>query len=455
VGKSKLRKKEVVPLGPQYTGSRVSRDAVEDEDSDDPFARQYDVEDSDEEDEELGKGLMNGQKVSGNEEEMSSGDEDVNEDQEGLEDEASDDEMLDGEEHDSDDEDGESAFSDEDEDDEGEDEEEGAADQTSKLREMMKDTSLVTSAISQAAKSDVEKGQAIKRQRKTFDTLLNTRIRLQKALITTNSMVADKYLKESAPDAAIGAAESAALTLLNNLTDLRSSLDEARTGQKRKRTAFTSDTPASEMWASIRASESGAFPNRKAILEKWSVKTRGASLSSGKGRLNTTAQQTLTDVLASQLQDSTRLVARTRVPRSCAPLQSAANMPSSEKIYDDADFYGLLLKELLENRSNELNANGSASEFVVQAPWQVAREAKTKKIVDTKASKGRKLRYTVHEKLQNFMAPEDRGSWGDRQREELFGGLFGRRVGLGEDEDVHSEEEDVDVAEEGLMLFRS
>jgi protein AATF/BFR2 len=130
-------------------------------------------------------------------------------------------------------------------------------------------------------------------------------------------------------------------------------------------------------------------------------------------------------------------------------------MPASEKIYDDADFYGLLLKELLENRSNELNANGSASEFVVQAPWQVAREAKTKKIVDTKASKGRKLRYTVHEKLQNFMAPEDRGSWGDRQREELFGGLFGRRVGLGEDEDVHSEEEDVDVAEEGLMLFRS
>jgi len=54
--------------------------------------------------------------------------------------------------------------------------------------------------------------------------------------------------------------------------------------------------------------------------------------------------------------------------------------------------------------------------------------------VDTKASKGRKMRYTVHEKLQNFMAPDDRGRWGERQRNELFASLLGRRVGLGEDE---------------------
>ena len=32
---------------------------------------------------------------------------------------------------------------------------------------------------------------------------------------------------------------------------------------------------------------------------------------------------------------------------------------------------------------------------------------KVKKQVDTRASKGRKLRYHVHEKLQNFMTPDD------------------------------------------------
>jgi protein AATF/BFR2 len=77
--------------------------------------------------------------------------------------------------------------------------------------------------------------------------------------------------------------------------------------------------------------------------------------------------------------------------------------------------------------------------------------------VDTRASKGRKLRYTIHEKLQNFMAPEDRGAWGERQADELFGSLFGRRMGLGEemekdDEDMGDEE---DLAEQSLLLFKS
>ncbi|KAF2741847.1 TRAUB-domain-containing protein [Sporormia fimetaria CBS 119925] len=338
---------------------------------------------------------------------------------------------------------------DEEEDSESEDEED--ADQTAKLREMMKDTSLVASTLSKAAQADIEKGKAIKTQRKTFDTLLNSRVRLQKALISTNSLSAEPHKTATAPPSAIRAAETAALTLLNNLTNLRSSLHEARTGQKRKRTSFSTENPSSEIWSQISTTDSSSRSHRNTVLEKWSAKTRNVAVHSTKGRLNATASQTITDVLTTQLQDPARFIARTQVPRSCAPLQSASNLASSEDIYDDADFYGLLLKELLENRSSELNAG--TAEFVVQAPWQLAREAKTKKIVDTRASKGRKLRYTVHEKLQNFMAPEDRGSWGERQRDELFGGLFGRRVGLGEE--VEGSESEGDAGEEGLMLFRN
>jgi protein AATF/BFR2 len=449
VGKSKLRKKEVVPLGPQYTGSRISRDAIEDEDSDDPFARRLDG-DEESEDESDGEDV-NGVEASGSDE----GEED--EEAFNIDDVDSDEEMDDGEEDE--DNSDEQAEDETDATEEDDDEESGGsghedADQTAKLREMMQDTKIVASTLSQAAQADIEKGKAIKTQRKTFDTLLNGRIRLQKALISTNSLAAEPHSSATSPEPAIKAAEAAALTLLNNLTDLRSTLDEARTGQKRKRpTPFTADSSSSEIWSHISSTETATRQHRNAILEKWSAKTRGAALNSNKGRLNASAQQTLTDVLNAQLQDSARLVARTQVPRSCAPLQSAVNLPSSERIYDDADFYGLLLKQLLENRSSELNTNGAA-EFVVQAPWQLAREAKTKKIVDTKASKGRKLRYTVHEKLQNFMAPEDRGVWGERQVDDLFGGLFGRRVGLGEEEEVVSEEEE-DVEEGGLALFRT
>jgi len=53
VGKSKLRKPKEVALGPQYSGSRVTRDAIEDEEDDDPFARGFDDEDSEEDEEDV------------------------------------------------------------------------------------------------------------------------------------------------------------------------------------------------------------------------------------------------------------------------------------------------------------------------------------------------------------------------------------------------------------------
>ena len=72
------------------------------------------------------------------------------------------------------------------------------------------------------------------------------------------------------------------------------------------------------------------------------------------------------------------------------------------------------------------------------------------------------MRYTVHEKLMDFMAPDDRLlTWGGRQVDELFGGLLGRRrveIGEGEEEGEGEGERNGDGdggEEEGLRLFRS
>lgn len=372
----------------------------------------------------------------------------------------SEDEDMDDLEHaegsDSEDGQGESASDDDDASDDESESEATGGQQSSEIRDILKDRKALTTSLAAAAQSDIEKGQAIKTQRKTFDSILNTRVRLQKALISTNSMFAENHKEETAPAASFEAAEAAALALLNNLSDLKASIEEARTGNKRKRPTFTSATPSSEIWEDLRESEKAAKKHRKAVLEKWSAKTRTTKIATAQRQLNNSAEQSLTEMLESQINNSNHLISRTQTPRSCAPLQSATTKPVPDaNIYDDADFYGLLLKELLEQRSADLSSNGTA-DFVVQAPWQVAREAKTKKIVDTKASKGRRLRYTVHEKLQNFMAPEERGLWGERQRDELFSSLFGQRLGLGEQDDVESEEEDaIDAEEQGLMLFRS
>jgi protein AATF/BFR2 len=94
-----------------------------------------------------------------------------------------------------------------------------------------------------------------------------------------------------------------------------------------------------------------------------------------------------------------------------------------EQIYDDGDYYQQLLKEFIDSRMQETNDPAVLAMRHAQLKRLQAR--KSKKAVDTKASKGRKIRYQVHEKIQNFMAPEPRGTWHEEMCEELFSSLLG------------------------------
>ena len=332
------------------------------------------------------------------------------------------------------------------------------------LRKIMsEEQKAVAATISQAAKADAEKGIAVKLQRKTFDSLLNVRIRLQKALVASNSMAAveEKYENDVLP---YRAAEEAAIKLLNTLDALRQEMNtasgSAKVSGKRKR-VVDHNTPSSEIWKNLQDLESSAIKTRQSTLEKWSARVRDATALPVSSKLNNNVrEQTITDVLQEQLSNSERLIKRTKIPRSCAPVQAKLKVTEDPHIYDDADFYQLLLKELVDQRMMDSSSTpaplGDGGKPVAQ--WTAVKEAKTKRNVDTKASKGRKMRYTVHEKLQNFMAPEDRGSWEQEAIDRFFGTLLGQKMSLGEDdadENISDEGDGALLAEEALMLFRS
>ncbi|KAL8747153.1 MAG: hypothetical protein Q9190_000917, partial [Brigantiaea leucoxantha] len=95
-----------------------------------------------------------------------------------------------------------------------------ATDERAALRKMMVESQkTITSHLSQAAKSDIAKGRSIKRQRTTFDALLNARIRLQKALAVANSF-SSPLAAHTNQDDPLQAAETAALTLWSTLDSL-------------------------------------------------------------------------------------------------------------------------------------------------------------------------------------------------------------------------------------------
>ncbi|KAK4549469.1 hypothetical protein LTR36_006466 [Oleoguttula mirabilis] len=425
VGKSKLRKPKEMALGPQYRGSRVSRDAVtEDEDEDDPFGRGFDDEESEDDDVATGDEAMSEEELDGEDEDDGTPDTDLSDDEAARP--------------------RPQAMG-------------GDQDRSELLKAMADEQKSVATSLSQASRADAEKGRAVKKQRTAFDSLLSTRMKLQKALVGVNtaSGLPPTELEDQRLEAtnALQAAETAAFSLWSSLNSFRDDLIAAKTGQKRKRSTFSTTTPTSKLWAHMQTQEESSQTTRSATLQKWSAKTRGPTATPQRTRINNAEHQsTVMDVIQEQLSNSERLIKRTQTPRSCAPLQVANKVTEDERIYDDADFYGLMLKELLEQKSQD-----SVVASNIDVNFQMRREAKTKKNVDTKASKGRKLRYTVHEKLQNFMAPEDRSTWGERQADELFGSLFGQRLGLGEERTEGDEEmgDGVDAQEAGLMMFRS
>lgn len=345
----------------------------------------------------------------------------------------------DDEEEDNDEEEGSGEDGEDDENDSSSDEEDSKA-KAQNAKPMM-------AALS--TRPDVDKGLAIRQQRKAYDGLLNIRIRLQKALIAANTFETLDASPEPESEP-YEAAEEAAIKLLNTISSLKDNFGPSHAGEKRKRELNVSMT-TSQIWEQMQAEEERAIKSREDRLEKWSRKVQSVNVTAPKGLES--RNKTLISALKDQLIDpENRLAKRSRTPRSCAPAQAAKGISEDSDIYDDADFYQLLLKELVDQRTVEGSSGAGAGEAVPTVVLTAAKDVKNRKNVDRKASKGRKMRFTVHEKMQNFMAPEDRRAWEQGAIDRFFGTLFGRKMQLNENE---SDDEMEDVEEAGLRLFRN
>ncbi|PHH69465.1 hypothetical protein CDD82_7743 [Ophiocordyceps australis] len=430
VEKSRLRRGQGVGLGPQYSGSCVPRSALEDESqghSQDDIDSDSMHQDDDSMDESMRDldgvlGLNNATSPRPTDSDQEEEEDEEEDDQEEDEEEDNQEEEKDGQE--------------EEKEDEKEKKPSKAINMPSGGHPQLHQPHNGSSKTTPSDQVGVEKGIAIEKQRHMYDGLLNLRIRLQKALVAANTLptVEQKPEQNSEP---YNSAEEAAVKLLETLSSIRAKLGVSKAaGIKRKRQA-DQDISNEALWKQAQEQEQATVEFRRDKLDKWHSKVQSVS-----GAAAGTWQKytTLVQALDSQLEGSSqRLVQRTRVPRSCAPRQAALKLAQDDDVFDDADFYQVLLKDLVDARTVE-----SAEAMTGALPsvmLTAAREAKTRKQVDRKASKGRKLRFTVHEKLQDFMAPEDRRTWEQQAIDGFFGTLLGRKLELEEDDEEASEED--------------
>ena len=334
-------------------------------------------------------------------------------------------------------------------------------------------------------REDIDKGNCVRSQLKLWENMLEIRIKLQRCLNTSNQMpqhdVYTNFKSDTEYTKKADEAKSQLKALLNNMLQLQSFLlkqyPETKNllTQNNKRKAeenidkemkdlddsmdeeIPSDTedenedkdtlvPAENVadfdehsfrkklklnnYEKILNDNHKLYTDyRNSVIQKWNEKTKIATGKVGKAMNETTLKQ-----IEFALSDKEKTRKKTRLKRSEYKIIGKAEATDDNEgrrvqeydseIYDDDDFYHQLLRDLIEYKSSDITDPIQLSKQWIQLQNM---RSKMKRKIDTKATKGRRIRYNVHNKLVNFMAPITvNDTWTDHAKDELYSSLFGK-----------------------------
>jgi protein AATF/BFR2 len=290
---------------------------------------------------------------------------------------------------------------------------------------------------------EVKKGICVQNQLKVWEKLLEVRIKSQKMLITANSLPNSECFEklnelDNGFDKKAGETAENVSNLLEKLMELQSELvnrySETKNLQKsRKRPSDSSARKSlllkqpklTEFEDRIEENYENYKEYRDSVIQKWHDRTKSI-----KGSKNEMGNLNILTKIENSLLNKGELIKKTQIYRGDYQIYGIEKPNEDQElvipeIFDDSEFYHQLLRELIEFKTNTSeNPTEITRKFI---ELQKVR-SKMKKKVDTRASKGRKLRYIVHNKLVNFMPPKDTSEWTDEAKTELFNSLFGQSV---------------------------
>ncbi|KAI4354723.1 hypothetical protein L6164_003569 [Bauhinia variegata] len=368
-----------------------------------------------------------------------------------------DNEMVERDEEDYDDDDGEEEEEEEEEDqEEGTDEEGGTEKQGGWKTNNLKDAEMeelekeymdlrhqeqdTLKNLMRHKDEDTLKGQAVKNQKALWYKILELRFLLQKPFSNSN-----RFPQEPVRSSLCDSNESVSVAYSDLITSSKETLDSILELQeallaKNPSIAQTTDERSSkhleaskhlddnvdEEWSKISQMHKRMAAFRDKSINKWQRMTQVTTGAAAiKGKLHA-FNQDISEQVATYMRDPSRMIKQMQLRRSDINIFGSApevNATAKEEdgdpeLLDDSEFYQQLLKEFFET------VDPHSSETAFYALKRL--KPKKRKIVDRRASKSRKIRYNVHEKIVNFMAPEPMKD--PPMASKLFENLFGLKT---------------------------
>ncbi|KAL5200418.1 hypothetical protein ABZP36_021621 [Zizania latifolia] len=299
--------------------------------------------------------------------------------------------------------------------DEQEEEEEEMSELEKEYRTLQANHKNILETLKQHRDDDVSRGQAVKNQKALWDKTLEMRFLLQKAFSTSNKLPKEPVKSifcqnnQEVEQAYFDLLNSLKQTLVCMLELQEALLERNHTAKDVIDTEISSDSNGeNDEWSGVQKSQRRITLFRNSEIDKWQRKTQVTTGAAAlKGKLHA-FNQNISDQVASYMRDPSRMINRMYLRKSTLGVfgeevgelgntKEEHNEEGDPELIDDSEFYHQLLKEFLES----CDAGASESAFYALRKQQ----HKKRKLVDRRASKSRKIRYHVHEKIANFMAP--------------------------------------------------
>ncbi|CAN1258428.1 Protein AATF [Linum perenne] len=292
---------------------------------------------------------------------------------------------------------------------------------------------------------DILKGQAVKNQKAIWDRSLELRILLQKPFSNSNRLPQepirstfcnlDEGVKEAYNDLVVSSKKTleSLVELEEALLEKNPSISQSSSGnvgkslKKHSNESTHLNDEDEEEWSRVSQMHTRIAPFRNKSIDKWQRKTQVTTGAAAIRNKLHAFNQNISEQVAAYMRDPSRMVKQMQLRRSTAGVFGDVSCPYSilfvfvthpdgdPELLDDSEFYQQLLKEFLE----KVDPNSSETAFYAVKRLQT----KKRKIVDRRASKSRKIRYSVHEHIVNFMAPRpmDLPPMAPKLFENLFG----------------------------------
>jgi len=261
----------------------------------------------------------------------------------------------------------------------------------------------------------------VKAQIGLFEKLLEFRILLQKPLEIANKFPLFQESEEISTNDDTETSQSTIKETLNSLI----SIQETSYKGKRKRSDSSSNddnTTSDDIWKLIQSNNKKMKPKWLKTLDLWHSRAHYGS-AANKSKLKYFSQTGINDQIEAAMQDDVRVLEKSRIRKELSQridrtIDSNDNNNYDLEVYDDRGLYSILLKTFITNSS------GRSGDGMGKEDLEALRRYRQKRAqVDRRASKGRKIRYTVHTKLEHFMFPQP-GPSSTVNIDRLFASLF-------------------------------